>query len=146
MTAHRISRSYVSPFVGAFLALLFMLLLAFAAQAQVPEVTYVPPEGSFAPPPAVDFQGLALATAIVTGIVLFARAGVKRVLNPEPSTEFSKALNMALAAVSGLAVGWSGLAGGHALPERLAFGFVAATMATFGRDIFTRGWRAGTDK
>lgn len=123
-----------------------LAFLALPARGQVPDVTYMSPEGSFAPPPAVDFQGLALATAIVTGIVLFARAGVKRVLNPEPSTEFSKALNMALAAVAGLTVGWSGLAGGGSLPERLAFGFVAATMATFGRDIFTRGWRATVEE
>ncbi len=112
------------------------------APTEVPSVVYVPPAPTFAPPPAVDFQGLGLAVALVTGIVLFGRAGLRRVLNPEPTTELSKALNMLLAAGAGLAVGWSGLAGGHAVSERLAFGFVAATIATFGRDVFVRGWRS----
>ncbi len=125
------------------LAGIAMWLLIGPAQAQpVPEVSYVPPAPTYAPPPAVDFQGLGLAVALVTGIVLFGRAGLRRVLNPEPTTELSKALNMLLAAGAGLAVGWSGFAGGHTLPERLAFGFVAATVATFGRDVLVRGWRS----
>lgn len=112
------------------------------AQPQ-PEVAYVAP----AAPVDLTAAGMALAVAaaIVYGVVLMARTSLRSVLAPVPATPLSKTLNLALAVVAGLGTGLLGIApditGGTGLTGHLASGFLAACLAVFGRDFLTNAGR-----
>lgn len=132
--------------VGVSVAFLLMppTSVAGAQDAQPqPEVAYV------APPAPVDLAGagmaLAVAAAIVYGVVLMARLAFRDTFAPTPSTPRSKVRNLALAVVAGLGTGLLGIApdvtGRPGLTGHLASGFLAACLAVFGRDFLTNAGR-----
>lgn len=96
--------------------------------------------------PGVDFLASgALASALITGVLLWLRAGFKAQLAPDPATETSRLRNLAIAFAFGLLFGLLGIApaiplvGVHLLVQKILGGFFAATVAVFGRDFIVRG-------
>lgn len=101
--------------------------------------------------PLVQFlAGGAVSSAIVIAAVLWVRRLFPGTFAPDPATERSRTLNLALALGVGLLLGLTGVApavpipgrelvGGVLVVARLVGGFMVATAAVFGRDFFVRG-------
>ncbi len=147
MTAARIVRSYVSSVVFALFALVVMLLLGFAAQAQeaTPTVAEATTAAAIADPcnvttPGEDVTSLsalgaftgdalggaaaggAIAFALILASVLWARRLNPDVFAPEVSTATSKLRNLQLALVVGQVLAFLTIAPGIPLPgHRAAF-------------------------
>lgn len=91
-----------------------------------------------------------IASILIIAALLWARKAFPSRLAPEPSTETSRLWNLGLAMGLGLVLGLIGVAPGlpiggstlgpdaTAMIGRVLGGFIAATVAVFGRDFFTR--------
>lgn len=98
---------------------------------------------------SVDLGGfpimpILVASAIVSGVVLASRMLLPHWLAPETATDASKAICMGIAVAAGITTGLFGIAGnvGTGTVGQVSAGFLAACVATFGRDFLTRGWRS----
>lgn len=129
----------MSLFVGVAVGCLLMP----PAEAQDASAPYVPPAAPAGSPDLLALgTSLLVAAAIVTGCVMFLRAAFPPVFEPVPATPGSKLLNLVAAIVVGLGTGLAHVApdvtGQGTLAGYLASGFLAACVATFGRDFAVR--------
>lgn len=90
-----------------------------------------------------------IASALIIAALLWLRSAFASKFAPEPSTETSRLWNLGAALLVGLVLGALSIApaipipgrtleGGTLVVARMFGGFIAATVAVFGRDFFTR--------